>query len=551
MPTPTGRTESSDKPPTARSSWFSTAVQGTLGTTLVAVLLGAAALPWWLSHPERLSRIIAKAAPELQGTVTFDRVWLGWFGPMVFEGMKIEPREAAGDPPISATRIEASHGLLALLFSAGDLGRIAVDGMQVDLVYDEAHRSNLETMFPPPGTEPGGPTTGPRQTPIRLRLDVEDAVVRITAPWTTETWVSDPISVRAALGPVAEGWSEWSIEPTQLVTHAKMEPAVAWGVLAYAAPVLADTTRASGRFSLRLNGARLPVGDPRAGTLSGVLAMHEVVVGPGPLALNLIESLPIQLPAPPAIRVADESHVNFRLADRRVWHEGLEFGLPLPGEGRRLDVQSAGSVGLDDESLDVKLVLPIPADLRQDRPLLAALAGKTISVGVAGHLGDPQVVFDGSIRQAAGQVAVDLIDRVRNGPSAVVPVPAGPPPAQRVPNPFPGPGAAASPVPPPAPNAPGDGQPSVAGAPDASTTDAIVDIVGGVLDEVARRRAEREASGEPPPPRRGRLRQWLQQRPGIPAQGPTPEPPLIPVQPSPSASRPSVPPPPVPQPPTR
>lgn len=535
-----------DQPPAARGSWFSTAVRGTLATGLTAVLLGAAAIPWWLSNPERLSRIIADAAPELQGTVRFDRVQLGWFGPIVLEGMRIVPREDDGQPPITATRIEASHGLLAMLLSAGDIGQIAVDGMRVDLAFDKDHRSNLEKMFPPPVAEPGRTTPGPRPTPVRLRLDVEDAVVRITAPWTTETWVSEPISVRAALGPVAEGWSEWTIEPAQIVTDAKMEPAVAWGVLAYAAPVLADTTRASGRFSLRLDGARLPVGDPRSGTLSGVLAMHEVVVGPGPLALNLIESLPIKLPAPPAIRVADESHVLFRMTDRRVWHEGLEFGLPLPGEGRRLDVLSQGSVGLDDESLDMKLTLPIPADLRQDRPLLAALAGKTISVGVVGQLGEPQVVFDGSIRQVAGEVAADLFDRVRNGPAPVVSgptlVPPRPPVAIGKPELFPNAGAAA-PVPPPTPNPPTAGQPPVAGSQPTSTTDTIVDIVGGVLDEVARRRAEREANGESPPPRRGRLRQRFQ-RPGLPAEPSQP----VPVQPGRPAATPA---PPVPQPPTR
>ena len=546
--TSTTSASSEEQPPTARGGWFSTAVGGTLATGLIVVLLRAAAIPWWLSSPARLSRIIADAAPELQGTVSFDRVRLGWFGPIVLEGMRIVPREGDGQPPITATRIEGSHGLLAMLLSAGDIGQIDVDGMQVDLVFDEDHRTNLEKMFPPPVAEPGSGTPGPRRTPVRLRLDVEDAVVQITAPWTTETWVSEPISVRAALGPVAAGWSEWTIEPAQLVTDAKMEPAVAWGVLAYAAPVLADTTRTAGRFSLRLDGARLPVGDPRSGTLAGVLAMHEVIVGPGPLALNLIESLPIKLPAPPAIRVADESHVRFRMADRRVWHEGLEFGLPLPGEGRRLDVQSQGSVALDDRSLDMKLTLPIPADLRQDRPLLAALAGKTISVGVAGQLGEPQIVFDGSIRQAAGQVAADLFERVRNGPapagSRPTPVPPRPPVASGAPNLFPNAGAAA-PVPPPVPNSPTAGQPPVAGSQPGSTTDTIVDIVGGVLDEVARRRAEREANGELPPPRRGRLRQRFQ-RPGLsPGQ---PQPQLMPVQPGPPAA---VPPPPVPQPPNR
>lgn len=465
--------------------------KATLATVMAAVLLGVGALPWWLSQPERLSRIVARAIPELEADVQFQSVKLGWTGPLLLDGVTVVPRDGSR-PPITIGRIEGSHGLLAMLLSAGDLGRLAIDGLAVDLAFDEDHVTNLERILPRKADDPADRRPRPTRAAVRMRLEVEDAIVRITAPWTAEPWVSEPIDLRVALAPVAEGWSEWTIEPVRLLADARMDPPVAWGVLAYIAPVLADATRTSGRFSLELAGARLPVGDPAGGSLSGTLAMHEVVVGPGPLVTNLFQSLPGNLPPPPSIRVADESQVRFQLADRRVRHEGLEFGVPLPGPGRRLDVQSSGSVGLDDQSLDAKLVLPIPADLRQDRPLLAALAGKTISVGVAGKLGEPQVVFDGSIRQVAGDVARELIDRVRGGgvpPAASQSGPAGAPPV---------PGLAAPPA------VPGvDVPPPVAGG------DAVADIVGGVIDELARRRAARqaaEAAGELPP-RRGRLRE--------------------------------------------
>jgi hypothetical protein len=265
-----------------------------------------------------------------------------------------------------------------------------------------------------------------------------------------------------------------------------MDPPVAWGVLSYIAPVLGDAARTSGRFSLSLAGAKLPVGAPGSGSLSGTLAMHEVVVGPGPLVTSLIESLPAGFPKPTAIRIADESHVKFRLEERKVWHDGLEFGVPLPVEDRRLDIHSTGTVALDDRSMNLRLSLPIPADLPKDRPLLAALSGKTISVGVAGSLDKPEIVFDGSIREAATQVAgellqkvPDLIDRVR-GERPMVPASSA---DQAV------------------PTTPNTRAPAVSG-------DEIVDMVGNVIDEVARRRAERreaEEAGEDPP-RRGRLR---------------------------------------------
>lgn len=448
-------------------------MKATLAALLLPLVLGPAAMPWWLSNPHRLSRLVAGAVPELAADVTFEKVRLGWSGPLVLEGVQVVPRDG-GRPPISIERIEGSHGFLAMLMSVGDLGRLTLVNPSVDVVIDEDHRSNIERLLP---ERPPAADVSPRATrsSIRMRLAVEGAVVRITAPWTTEPWVSEPITLRASLTPVPAGFSEWTIEPVRLLTDASMDPPVAWGLLAYAAPVLAETTRSSGRFSLVLDGARLPVGDPASGSLSGTLSMHEVVLGPGPLVVNLLRSLPGEPPAPPEIRVAQDAHVRFELADRHVRHEGLAFGLPLPGD-RRLDVQSSGTVSVDDDSLDVRLVLPIPADLPQDKPLLAALSGKTLSLGVGGKLGEPEVAFDGSIGRMAGEVARELLDRARGG-------------------------------------APAEDDATASG-------ESVIDVVGGVIDEFARRRAERRAAernGDTSPPR-GRLRDRVL-RP-VPAQPP-------------------------------
>jgi hypothetical protein len=416
-----------------------------------------------------------------------------------------------------------------------------------------------------------------------LQLDVEDAVVRISGPWTSDPWVSDPIDVKAALTNGSDGYATWTIEPVQLLKQAELQQTVAQEVLAYIVPVFADAARTSGRFSLRLDGATFPVGRPNEAKFAGLLQMHEVVLGPGPLVDNMFRSLPMNLPPPPTIRITDEADVAFHLAERRMWHEGLEFGIPLKKSGQRLDVRSQGSVGLDDRSLDLKLSLPIPADLPQDRPLVAALAGKQVSLGVGGVLGEPKVIFDGSIKDAAGQVVVDLIDRWRNGPrpqppangpgmapapqlvperpagarapaaSTAPPQPGWTPPGALVPQPgsVAATDAAATPAEPTvaadatagdassSPTAETSRQKAEKMATDAAakagatpeTADAIADIVGGVLDEVARRRAERRAAEaanpEQAPPRRGRL---LQRRPlpPQPQQTPPAVPPLAP-----------------------
>jgi hypothetical protein len=170
--------------------------------------------------------------------------------------------------------------------------------------------------------------------------------------------------------------------------------------------------------------------------------MHEVDLGPGPMVTGILQALPGRIQVPTSIRVADDSEIAFRMEDRRMWHEGLEFGVPLPRAGTRLDLTSQGSVGLDDKVLDLKLALPFPADLPSDRPVLASLAGKTVSIGIGGKLGEPRIDFDGSIRGVAADVIAATIDRLRNRPAAAAPTTSAPQAttAQRQPSPPPRPG---------------------------------------------------------------------------------------------------------------
>jgi hypothetical protein len=380
------------------------------GVAVIVVVLGWAAVPWFLSQPSRLSGLIAQAVPELQADVTIERARVGWAGPIVLEGVRLIPRNGAV-APLSIDRIEGSHGLVGMLLSAGDIGRVRLNGLRGTIVFAADRSTNLAGLVAAAAAERPDPA-GPRRSPVRVRLETDDAVLQITGPWTPEPWVSDPIRLRAALAPNAAGFSEWTLEPVEVFRNAILQPGVAQGVLVYIAPVLANATRTAGRFSLVLDGARLTVGDPEGLETSGVLSMHEVVLGPGPLVGDVLGSLPVRLPPPPAVLFADEARVEFSVSEGRVWHRGLEFGLPLAKPGQRLDVESSGTVRLADGALDLTLRLPIPEDLPQDRPLLAALSGKTVSLGIGGSLTAPQVNFDGSIRAAASETVTDLIGTI-------------------------------------------------------------------------------------------------------------------------------------------
>ena len=531
IPHPNGPSHASASPAdtAAIKHGMSSLIRTTLWAGLVAILLGLGSVPWLCSNPARISQLIARAVPGLKADVSIGAATIGWTGPIVLEDVRIVPRNGAKQP-LAIKRIQGSHGLAGMLLSLGDLGRFRVEGLKADIVFDANRDSNLTGLFVPetisranavPGSkasasqtagDPAMPPPTATRSLVRFHVDLEGVQVNIRGPWAEEVWSSDPIDIHASLGPAAAGgFSEWSVQPVQLLRDAKLEASVAQGVLAYIVPAMADATRTSGRFSLRLDGATLPVGSPESARLSGLLEMHEVNLGPGPLVKDMLKSLPGRLQLPTSVRIADESAVEFRVADRRVWHKGLKFGVPLSQIGQRLDVHSSGSVGLDDKSLNLKLSLPLPAEMPADRPLLAALAGKTFSILIGGSLGEPKVNFDGSLRASAASI---VSDRTRSTPAETASVP-----DQKT--------GTAEKLDQLKSNLPADirSDPS---------TDAIIDLVGGIFDEVAKRRADRAAAvpeglndtadpQQPVPPRRGRLLRRLAQPP-TPAQPVAPSP---------------------------
>lgn len=548
-------------PPTAaaKGSWSGVLATGGL-VVLGLILLGGAVVPWWLSEPSRVTAWVSRNVPNLHGRVEMAKATFTWLGPIVFEDVVVVPKSGAREPVV-IQRIEASHGIAAFLLSGGDIGHVSVEGLETHLVFDEDRNSNATGLLVDP-VEQGEQNAAdkglrpPRKTPLRMVLDVVDARVRIEGPWSPDPWISDPIDVELRLAHTPSGEaSEWTLKPTTILKEALLEPTVAQGVLAYIAPVLADATRTSGRFSLALDGGTFPVGVPEKSAFSGTLSMHAVDLGPGPLVTGILAALPGRIQVPTSIRVADDSQISFRMEDRRMWHEGLEFGFPLPRVGSRLDLTSSGSVGLDDKILDLKLALPFPADLPADRPVLATLAGKTVSIGIGGKLGEPRIDFDGSIRGVATDVIAGTIDRLLNRPAAAPiqsPSSRAAAASSRQPAPPPRPGwspikrpglgpqagqafsggdrAVAKDQPPAEfagsadarPLAEGAGVPAEAPLPkqgtaqiidelkdrlapqmaDSPQTDRVIDLVGGLIDEVARRRTQRaaaEAANAPQP----------------------------------------------------
>ena len=480
-------------------------------TCLLIVCAAIASLPQWLVSADGIRQLIIRSVPNLRGDVSVHAASIGWYTPLTIQDIEIHSARS-GPTPMRIGSIEGTRGLLEIIRKGGRIGLITVNNAELHLSYDENHTSSLqETIGIGPQTGQlnkrlDKPTPSPQRptgpTDERVRISVKDARIRIDGPWTSTPWESKAIDVEATLNQYTDGTKEWALTPVTLLDHAQLNPSVAAGALAYAAPILANTTRASGEFSLVIDEARWFAGEEKTATVDGNLTLHAVDIGPGPMVAKIIAALPGQLPIPPTIRIAESSKIHFRKSDRRVQHEGLAFGIPLKASGQRLDIISEGTVGIDDRSIDLTLSLPIPDSLPTDRPLFTALAGKTIKASVEGTLDDPKLQLDASLKQTAAEVATDFIRELRNKKSQIPPVETSEKtdvPRERQPS-SPSNNSTKNPMSQKAleekvGNAKKLDQlkdllPSDIS--DDPTTDAVIDAVGGLLDEVAKRRAERE-----------------------------------------------------------
>ena len=480
-------------------------------TCLLIACAAIASLPQWLVSADGVRQLIIRSVPNLRGDVFVHAASIGWYTPLRIQDIEIRSARS-GPTPIRIGSIEGTRGLLEIIRKGGRIGLITVNNAELHLSYDENHASSLQETIGM-GAQTGQldnrsdkPTPSPQRptgpTDERVRISVQDARIRIDGPWTSTSWESKAIDVEAVLNQYTDGTREWALTPVTLLDHAQLNPSVAAGALAYAAPILANTTRASGEFSLVIDEARWIAGEEKTATIDGNLTLHAVDIGPGPMVAKIIAALPGQLPIPPTIRIAESSKIHFRKSDRRIQHEGLAFGIPLKTTGNRLDIVSEGSVGIDDRSIDLTLSLPIPNSLPTDRPLFTALAGKTIKVSVEGTLDDPKLQLDTSLKQTAAEVATDFIRELRNKKSQVPPVEASE--KTDVPQDQQSSTPSSNSTKKTMSQKASDGKVGNAkkldqlkgllptDISDDPTTDAVIDAVGGLLDEVAKRRAERE-----------------------------------------------------------
>jgi hypothetical protein len=192
---------------------------------------------------------------------------------------------------------------------------------------------------------------------------------------------------------LSPGPAELLVPSGPLLTNVHMTSEMCSRGLKFVAPILSDATVAKGSLSITMDGGRIPLGNPRAGDASGKLALR-AQARPGPLAQQFLvvfgelttilrQGLPSKLTEQSgSLLSVDDSNVEFRLVNGRIYHRGLTFVVGTT------PITTHGSVGLD-ETISMVADVPVQAKLLGIDLSLGTMEGATVQIPIEGTLERP------------------------------------------------------------------------------------------------------------------------------------------------------------------
>ena len=192
------------------------------------------------------------------------------------------------------------------------------------------------------------------------------------------------------------------------------------GWLKYVAPMMADATRIDGQLSVDLAHAKIPVTEPKAGNVAGVVAVHRAQLRPGPLADQfLVPAAEIKsllgkqafngepLGGGRAFMTVDNQNIEFQMVEGRVYHRNMQIAV------QDVIITTNGSVGFD-QSIDMVAQIPLRDQWFSDTGVLRGLKGQVIQVPIKGTLEKPSLE-KGAIRELAKKLITGGAQAVASG----------------------------------------------------------------------------------------------------------------------------------------
>ncbi len=248
-------------------------------------------------------------------------------------------------------------------------------------------------------------------------MDVEVAIVEASAKLQRDG--EDPLVVIPPFDANVRylGASESTrlkVAPTQVLKRVALTPELVKLGLGHAIPLLAESAWFDGNVSLEIGEIDVPLDSPLASRGEAVMTLHSVRSGPTlPAVVSVLEFVARLRgkETPKELVFVDGSQVNVSMRDAQIAHSGLRVGLPRVDP--RLQIESAGTVGLADKSLALKLAVPVPVEQIARRDSVKELGVPTIGIPIGGTLERPVVdwsVMRGESAELLGQMRDKLVD---------------------------------------------------------------------------------------------------------------------------------------------
>ncbi len=371
---------------------------GVLGGFLL-LLIGVLVLPTVLGTKWIYQPLVNRLAAD-DFALSVESVRLRWFSPLKFTG--IEVKQSDGTSLISVDELRTDRGLFGYLIGGRRVGRIEIVRPVVDvrLLEDSTNLTRfikaIEGKTKAAG-DSGEPDLEPKRDPGslgKLRFDVQVAVIEASAKVSrdTEQLVVIPPFDLDVQYLSADGPSRLKIAPAQVLKEVELTPELIDLGLGHAVPLLAESAWFDGRVSLDIDAIEVPLDAPIQSTGDAKLTLHTVRSGPNDPAivnvLDFIAKLRGREPQHEFVFV-DGSQIAVGLRDAQVTHSGLQVGLPRIDP--RLQLESAGSVGLSDQRLALVLGVPVPVEQLARRDSVKQLGVPKINVPIGGTLHEPVV----------------------------------------------------------------------------------------------------------------------------------------------------------------
>lgn len=363
-----------------------------VGGGLAIFLLIIAILPAIIAATPLRNTLLNQSIDDAQLYASADEMSAGWFSPVSMRRLTIVRTDSSA-LRIDIDRLETADTLTGLWWSRPQLGHMQVDRPNVNIRIAETDLSSLGAIdaAASPSASMGEFDATVRQARIVVqRESLRSAVIDV-----------DQINLDVRVRSGSHG-RILTVAPGRVLDHITLTPELCDQGLQLVAPILAESFLVTGDVSVDISRFRVML-DSQTGDeervspieIEGQLHLHQVTTAvKSPLLQEITRLVAISLRTreTKSIRVLDNSEVQFRVVDKRVYHEGFSFVLPDISDN--LIVRTQGSVGLD-ETLDLTVAIELPSRLTHGIPVIRELTRKPIELRIVGTLDQPRIAIPG------------------------------------------------------------------------------------------------------------------------------------------------------------